>query len=667
MTAVNSVGIIGAGTMGAALAQKFAQEKFQVVLLDREDRFLKKGIDSITATLNEGIQRSIFTEDQKNAVLQRITATTDMQRLNACSLIIEAVFEDKKVKQELFKNLCDTVPENTIIATNTSSFSVTELADAVSAPERFIGLHFFYHAAKNRLVEVVRGEKTSDATFNRVMWLMKRSGKDPITCRDAQGFVVNRFFVPWLNEAVRMLEENIAGMAAIDAVACKTFGCGMGPFALMNATGVPIAFHAQKTLYETYGDFYKPAESLRRQSELNQPWDIENEGGVSDAAAGKIAERLVGVVFLVCGQLLDEIVCTAGDINRGARIGLRWRKGPLDLFNRSGEQTVKEQVSDLAKNRQIPVPQSLTSDQWQANYIHTERVEKTGIITINRPEDLNALNPQVISQLQDAFSRFDEDEALDTIVITGQGKAFVAGADIRFFIDHIRKNTISEITSFTAAGQKLFQQIDDSDKTVIAAINGLALGGGLELALAADYVVALPNSVMAFPETGIGIYPGLGGTQRTVKRVGRGLAKFLIYTGNMIPAQSAAEMGLIDAVIDWEELRNLINGKFNAETKPVVLSEKWRQTADFFERFSVADFLSDGAENNEEFNSEQWQKTVKKIRYKAPRALQIAEKLINEQKGPASEQKYLEKIFSTEDALAGLQSVGGKPPKFSGR
>ncbi|NOZ03528.1 MAG: 3-hydroxyacyl-CoA dehydrogenase/enoyl-CoA hydratase family protein [FCB group bacterium] len=574
---ITKIGIVGAGTMGAALAQKFSREGFPVVLVDREKSFLDRGLAAIRETLTEGIDRKLFTPDQAEAILARITPVTDYDALRDCQLVVEAVFEDLQVKHSVFRKLSEVVPATAIIATNTSSFSVTECAAAVSHPQRFIGLHFFYHAAKNRLVEIVRGRDTSDDTFQTMLLFMQRCGKDPIVCRDAPGFVVNRFFVPWLNEAVRILETGRAETGTIDAVCRKTFGCGMGPFALMNATGVPIAFHAQKTLAEAYGAFYEPAAMLRHQVTQNQPWEISETDTVDPALFTWISERMLGEVFFVCGQLLDEQVCSAGDINRGARIGLRWRKGPLDLFHRYGPDKVRQLVRNFVSDR---IPHSLTKNAWRPDYIATDRHGSTTTITLNRPEDLNALNPTVARQLNAAFETANRSEATETIIITGRGKAFMAGADIKFFVDHIKNGTIPEILAFTKYAQELLQRIDDSSKTIVAVINGLALGGGLELALAADRIVAFEKAILAFPETGIGIYPGLGGTQRTVKRIGPGLTKYLIYTGNFISAREALDIGLVDHPIDWESFEALCAGRIPPKPERHELPEKWRLIAD---------------------------------------------------------------------------------------
>lgn len=659
MSRINSVGVIGAGTMGSALAQKFAQEGMTVVMVDTEDRFLEKGLGSIKATLDEGVNRKIFSEEQVREIQKRISTTTDLENLANCQLIVEAVFEDRKVKEDLFAQISAIVPSDTILATNTSSFSVTDLSSSVSLPERFLGLHFFYHAAKNRLVEVVKGGKTDENTFSEVLRFMQRCGKDPITCKDAHGFVVNRFFVPWLNEAVRLYEEDVAEPTVIDAIACQTFGCGMGPFALMNATGIPIAYHTQKTLEQAYGEFYRPAKALAEQMNVGKPWSISDGKQANEAQSQIISERFLGVVFLVCGQLLDEKICTAGDINRGARIGLRWRKGPIEIYHKYGEKTIQKLANTMADNWNLTAPESLSPNDWQPDFITTDKSANVGTITINRPEGLNAMNPLVISQLAKAFDDLNSDDTIDTILLTGRGKAFVAGADIKFFINHIQNNSINEIVSFTTEGHNLFLRIDDSPKKVVAAVNGLALGGGLELALTADIIIALNKAVFAFPETGIGIYPGLGGTQRTVDRIGKGLTKYLIYTGQMIDADTAEEIGLIDKAVSWDELDKAIKNPSNLQRSSLELSDKWRRIESFFNEHTVSELLENDF-------PEEWSSIIKKIRRKAPLALRLAEKLINAHKGPLSELECIEEVFKTDDALAGMKSVGGKPPVFQG-
>jgi enoyl-CoA hydratase/3-hydroxyacyl-CoA dehydrogenase len=667
MKKIKTVGVAGAGTMGSALAQKFAQEGFSVVLVDKEMRFVENGIKRIKETLNEGIERKIFTPEQINETISRIYGSDNLNEFKKCELVIEAIFENLEAKTELFHNLDKFVKPDTILATNTSSFSVSELAQSVSNPERFIGMHYFYHAAKNRLVEIIPGEKTSADTIKSMKNFAVLSGKDAIECRDSYGFVVNRFFVPWLNEAARLLEEGVASTEQIDNICMKVFSIGMGPFALMNATGVPIAYHAQKTL-EMFGSFYKVSDSLKKQTELNEPWDIpETSEEVDEKTVKLVKERMLGIVFLVCSQILDEKVCGAVEINRGARIGLRWRRGPIDLMKKLGVEEASRLIKLICDKYNIDFPASVSENSWEMGYVKLDKVKDSAVITISRPEDMNALNEDTMCQLYEKFDKADKDNEIKTIFITGEGKAFVAGADIKFFVDNIKSNSLNKIVNFTAFGQQIFDKIDRSEKYIIGIINGLTLGGGLELALCCDLILAAPKAVFAFPETGIGIYPGLGGTQRAPKRIGKGLAKYMMYTGDFLSSKQAEKIGLADAVINYEDIPDIIEGikPIPKASEKKVTDELYSSYSSVFGKHSVQEILENG-----NFTAELPQgvsdKLVKKIKKKAPLALKTAEKLINEAKGCESELEKLTYIFSTSDALLGLSSIG-KSVEFQGK
>ena len=163
---IQKIGIIGAGNMGSGIAQKIAQEGIQVVIVDIEDRFVQKGLDNIKKTLSEGVERKIFTDEQSKEILSRIHGTTNKDEVKDADLVIEAIFEDMDVKKDLFKYLDSVCKDNTIFASNTSSFSITELASSINRDDRFVGLHFFYHPAKNRLLEVIPGKNTSESTVS---------------------------------------------------------------------------------------------------------------------------------------------------------------------------------------------------------------------------------------------------------------------------------------------------------------------------------------------------------------------------------------------------------------------------------------------------------------------------------------------------------------------
>lgn len=645
--------------MGAALAQKFAMEGFEVVLHDRASSYLCRGIDAIQQTLKQGVERKLFSETEAQNILTRISTSEKLESLRVCDLVVEAIFEDYGAKQDLFAKLSTVVEPTAILATNTSSFSVSELARGVVYPGRFIGLHYFFHAAKNRLVEIIPGEKTTPTTLRAAERFAMLTGKDPIVCRDRPGFVVNRFFVPWLNESVRLLEEGVASPADIDAVCMKAFGIGMGPFALMNATGVPVAYHAEETL-ESLGNLYHVAAKLKEQALAGKPWEIgEPSAAIAADVESRIRDRMLGVVFFVCGQILEEEVCSPTELNRGARIGLAWRRGPMEMMRALGEAQVQSLITGIAERYGHQVPRAFTRAFEASEFVTLRHNGKVAVITMSRPEDLNALNEAVMAELEARFVEAEADPNCETIIITGTGKAFVAGADIGFFIKNMKSGAIDKIVNFTKYGQEVLDCIDRSPKRVIALINGMALGGGLELALAADAIYALPDAQFAFPETGIGIYPGLGGTQRTQRRVGKGLTKYLIFTGDMIGAAQAQDLGLIDSIISADQYFNALDGDLASLPAPHGTETKWQPVGAFFE-VNTVDGLLNGIKPTDGVSEESLAKWRKRIGQKAPLALHVAEKLIDEAKGCASELEDLPAIFTSNDAMLGLTSVGKK-------
>ncbi len=487
----------------------------------------------------------------------------------------------------------------------------------------------------------------------------RRTGKDAIECRDAYGFVVNRYFVPWLNEAVRMHEEGLADIPTIDAACMKAFGIGMGPFALMNATGVPVAYHAQRTL-EVFGPLYTVSPGLKRQTEAAVPWDLSGEASPDQELHNTIADRMLGIVCFVCTQLLDEQVCDALAIERGARIGLRWRKGPIALMSARGEAEVRRMVGDVAARYGVAAPTSIGPAAWAMEHVRLEVRNGVATITMDRPEDNNALNEEVMAQLDERFTRALADPQVRTIALTGSGKAFVAGADIKFFVTHMKRGDINAIERFTAYGQQVFHRIDASPKPVVAVLNGLALGGGLELALCADIIVAHPKAVMAFPETGIGIYPGLGGTQRTATRVGKGLAKYLVHTGRMLNATDALAMGLIDGIVSHDDIDAILDGTLAPSAHRIgTPAEPWKGIAAFFERNGIEELLA-GKHGGNGIAPAEAERILGTLQRKAPLALRIADKLITDGHGCASELEHLRTIFTSSDAMLGLSSIGKK-------
>ena len=676
---IQKIGIIGAGNMGSGIAQKIAQEGIKVVMVDVEDRFVQKGLDNIKNTLSEGVKRKLFTEEQTKEILERIKGTTNKDDVKDADLVIEAIFEDMDVKKDLFKYLDDVCEDKTVLASNTSSFSITELASSINRNDRFVGLHFFYHPAKNRLLEIIPGNKTSPDALTLADVFSGMIGKTAIHVLDSPGFVVNRFFVPWLNEATRLLEENIANIPTIDEIAKKVFKIPMGPFELMNVTGIPIAYHSTIGLGNKLGEFYMPSGCLRKQFENKEQWQMSGQVDISKFEV--IEDRLLGAVFTVACTLAAEGVSRIEDIDRGAKVGLRWRKGPFEMMNKYGIDRSYNIVQNFIKNYpKLKMPNLLekqygTKKPWIFSYVDLKIKDNIARIIINRPEAMNAINEEVISQLDQQFTAANKNSKVKAIVLEGAGKAFVAGADIQYFIKNIEQNKINEISKFTRYGHTVLNKIDKSEIPVIAKLDGLALGGGAEIALAADSIIATERGSFGFPETGIGIYPGLGGTQRTTKYIGKELAKYLIFTGKIIDAKTASLIGLVEYVVPPDEIDNKIveivnSGELIKKTlnKEVKLPEKFKQIKDYFSDENIQSLLS-GKNDLDELG----QKIAKTISYKAPIAIKLSNKIIDEgsklelNKGLELELNHLSEIFSTKDALEGLSSViKRKRPEFQG-
>ena len=298
----------------------------------------------------------------------------------------------------------------------------------------------------------------------------------------------------------------------------------------MNLTGPPIALHSTDYLAEQLATpRYNGADNLRELVNEGHMWAIEDGESYSESQYEAISRRLCGVVFGVAAQIVAEGVCSMEDVDRGAKVGLRWARGPFELMNKVGVKNSYEMAEDYltlckdeAGNSNWNLPeffatQASDNADWNFSYVDTQIENGIATLTINRPEAMNALNETVIHQLGLAIDEINANDEVHTIVLDGAGKAFVAGADVKFFVDKIRSDSIEDIVEFTSNGHKVLNAIENSTKTTIALTTGLALGGGLELALCCDYRIGTRRTQFRFPETSIGIYPGLGGSQRPAR------------------------------------------------------------------------------------------------------------------------------------------------------
>jgi enoyl-CoA hydratase / 3-hydroxyacyl-CoA dehydrogenase len=546
------VAVLGAGNMGSGIAQACAQAGFSVHVRDLDTALLARGRSSIEKTLQGGIDRKKLTPGRRDEILHRMTFTTELgAAVDGAALVIEAVFEDETVKSTLFAEVARLVGPEAIVATNTSSLSVSKLQQNFPHPARFAGLHFFWPAAINKLLEVIAGGQTDPSVVRVLEEFGYALRKIPIEVHDSPGFAVNRFFVPYLNEAARLAGEGVASLHTIEEVGRELFETSLGPFELMNVTGIPIAFHSETTLANAFAGPYTVAPRLESQFRSGQPWDWKSTALEPDRKAA-VRDRFLGLVIGIATRLAEEGVARPEAIDRGAVVGLKWRRGPFALLSGIGLADGLIAVEAYARpwGASFPISQELRDrvarkeSQWPLSLVRVDRRGPVAWVLLDRPEVLNSLNSDLLEQIEATFHSLRPDPELRCVVLAGSAPVFAAGADIR----EMASKNLSEGLAFGFLGQRVARVISEFPRPVIALVEGFALGGGLEIALAADLIVAAEGAQLGLPEVTVGIHPGMGGASRLTRRIGPAKTKLLVYSGIPVSAEEAYRLGFVERI-----------------------------------------------------------------------------------------------------------------------
>ncbi len=593
--------VVGAGTMGGEIAQAIAAADIDVVLKDIDQKFVDHGLEKAREVtkgqLDKLVSKEKLTQDQADArlaeILGRIEGTTDYSSFGDVDFVIEAAPERMEIKQAVFAELDQVTPGHAIISSNTSSLSITEMGEATLRPDKVVGFHFFYPASIMPLLEIVRGDDTSDETISTAFNFAQAIKKQPIVCEEVPGFVVNRILNASVAEVWREQEQGGLSIKKMDEGIAGANAAPMGPFILTDFLGLDTVLHVAEHLRESYGDRFYVHEGMQKlvaDGKLGVKTGGEgaykdgepNIAGDADPDIDDLVEKFSLKALVEACLILEEGVCTVREIDLGMMTGagLDPRRGLLPPFAKAdvaGLDVVLEQLENLAEKypERFSVPVTLKrlvaqgrlgakSGQGFYAYPQPDDGDQTDTIKLETRENgvaiawlanlpMNSISPQVIVDLRTVWEKVKADDGIRAMVVASAaplGMVFSAGADIKAFtkMDEAGGKALIE------DGHALLREFGTEGVVTIAAVNSLAFGGGCELAMACDMRIAAESAVFGQPEVKLGIIPGFGGTQRLPRLVGPQKALEMNMVGDPVTAGEAYEIGLVNYLVPDHEL-----------------------------------------------------------------------------------------------------------------
>ena len=581
---INTITVLGAGNMGHGIAEVAALAGYDVVLRDIKDEFVQKGYEQNEWSQNKLAEKDRLSQDDADAAFDRVTPVVDLEEAVAdADVVIEAVPEKMSIKKEVYTDLEKFAPDHTVFATNTSSLSITELSEVTERAERFCGMHFFNPPVRMDLVEVISGAHTADETLALIEDLAEEMGKTPVRVRkDSPGFIVNRILVPLMNEAAWIVHSGDATMAEVDSTTKYDMGLPMGSFELADYVGIDVGYHVLEYMHEVLGDAYEPCPLLSEKVEegnLGQKtgkgfYDYEDGDGADvphDEGKEAVKNRLLGVMANEVAGLIGNDVAHADAIDRAVKLGGRFPDGPAKMADNAGIATLVgaldklhdetgedryeavEYLRELAKSGEGFYGGDEDGDDARSfEDIGLDIRDGVAHITLDRPHRMNTISTELLDELTEALDVVADDDEVRAVLLTGAGdRAFSAGADVT----SVAAGGADPVTGveLSRKGQQTFGKLEELDKPVVAGIDGFCLGGGMELSMCADLRIATERSEFGQPEHNLGLLPGWGGTVRLQRIVGTGRAKEIIFTAERYDAETMADYGFVNEVVDNED------------------------------------------------------------------------------------------------------------------
>jgi enoyl-CoA hydratase / 3-hydroxyacyl-CoA dehydrogenase len=631
---VSKAAVVGGGTMGGEIAQAIAAADIPVVVKDIDRKFVDAAVEKARAVTEGQLARLVkkekLTQEEADArladVMGLITGTTSYEEFGDVDFVVEAVPEKMAIKRAVFAELDAATPGHAILASNTSSLSITEIGEATLRPDKVIGFHFFYPASVMPLVEVIMGDDTSPETATASYNFAQAIKKQPIVCGEVPGFVVNRILMATIGEIWRAQEEQGLSLKGIDEAIAAAQVAPMGPFFLTDLLGLDTVLHVAEHLHESYGETFYVHQGLKQLvADGKLGAKSGGEGFFKDGEqtipgdADPDAEELVALftcrALIEACRLVEEGVCSVRDIDVGmmAGAGLDPRRGLLPPFWKAdveGLDKVLERMEQLEERhgerfappvtlRRLvaqgrlgmasgqgfyPYPQP--DEGEQADTVKLETRDGVAIAWLaNAP--MNAVSPDVIRDLGAVWEKVKASGDIGALVIASSVPiVFSAGADIKAFTQMDEAGGEELIHTAHA----LLRDLGQARVATIAAVNALAFGGGCELAMACDVRIAAESAVFGQPEVKLGIIPGFGGTQRLPRLVGPSKALEMNLVGDAISSEEALEYGLANRVVPDHELFEtaLMWGRKLAAQAPVAVEQ--------IKRVSHAGDLDEGIE-----------------------------------------------------------------------
>jgi len=550
------IGIIGAGTIGPDIAYylKSAIPELSLVLIDIVEDQLDQALRRIEGYADKGVKRGKLTSDQAAGVMENLATSTDYSSLAECDWVIEAATENLDLKHKIFAQVESIVREDTLITSNTSSIPAAWLYSKLKHQDRCTVTHFFAPAFSNPVVEVIDWDGGSGENLEYLRWLFCATGKVPMVTTDDVCFMLDRIFDNWCNEAAFLIPEASAG--EIDSVALDYVHAG--PFDVLNfANGNEIIPEVNTLQADEEGEHYRPAPYFRSV----KTWNTVPRGKpieVAPETAQRIRDRLLGIVFSQSVDIVDRSIGTSADLELGCRLAFAFKQGPLKLMRELGKDEVSRILQRLEKERPgMPLAnQDVARYQDFLQYLLIDDIDGIKVITIRRPEALNALDDELNDEILSVIKQYENDPQVKGFVITGYGnRAFCAGADIGRFPEYL--GDAEGAAQYARDSSRLLRHIDGMTKPVVAAVNGMALGGGLELAFRCHSIVAVDKAWLQLPEITLGIVPGIGGMVVPYRRWPEAGQTFheMLRSGKKLDARAARKLGIIDELAnDYADL-----------------------------------------------------------------------------------------------------------------